>query len=618
LIKQCFLGGWELSEKEFIKIVEPLIKNKEYKKALKIAENEAKKNPDNLFAWYAKGQSLLKMNKYSKAIEAFSSFVQNKRANLTWGWFYLGECYKGLKDYSQAIIHYKRSLELDPKYQQALSSLEFCYREINDFDNAIRINKSGTEFHPKLLYHWYWLSYSYLKNQDLPNAFTYFFKAQKLYPRDKKVNELFNMLQEEYYKKEKHKQKIITIKDIEKAISKGNLGLKNMGISTIDNIGLLDIIQDNLEILNLANNNIEKISGLDNHIKLSNLDLSSNQIKKIEGLKNTTNLRTLSLKNNQITKVGDLSYLYKLEQLNLASNQISSLKELTQMKSLKMLDLSNNKLTSIENLDLFKNLTHIDLSNNPDLRSFLATHHYYDAIVKLKQYSLMTDEQLREIEISIEKAEADRRKAIKQEKRKQFYKDLDELKEKTKREGYFGSSFTSNYGSKHNLRKRLDALLKLDESGCCLYCTASLLDDENFVKECAEAISKLIEDTRKTIPIMAKSKEPFMETSRTANISNRRMDAYGSSGSSDVTTVTKHYSKSSVGLFFNDHFPKLEGVVCKKCSDELIKKSTSLFKRLQRRRYKRKHFAHIIQKEMKSCHEDYMKLFGSFIEKRGF
>lgn len=607
-----------MSDKEAIKEIEAYLGKNDYKKTLELANIFLKRNPDNNLVFLYKGSALFWLKKYPEAIEIYTEAATKRLPDKPHSWRFLARCYKVQEMYKEAIKYYEISLEKDPKYESSLKELEFCYREIKDYKNAIRINKSGTEFHPKLLYHWYWLSYSYLKNQDLPNAFTYFFKAQKLYPRDKKVNELFNMLQEEYYRKEKHKQKIITIEDIEKVISKGNLELKNKGISTIDNIGLLDIIEDYLERLNLANNNIEKISGLDNHIKLSNLDLSGNQIKKIEGLESLKQLEKLNLSNNQIIKIVGLSDLYKLEYLNLAGNQITSLKELTQMKSLKELDLRNNKLRDIGNFELLINLTSVDLSNNPDLRPFLATHYYYDAIVKLKQYSLMTDEQLREIERKIDEAEAVKIKAIKQEKRKQFYKDLDELKEKTKREGYFGSRFTSNYGSKHNLRKRLEALLKLNESGCCLYCTASLPDDENFVKECAKAISKLIEDTRKTIPIMAKSKEPFMETRSTANISNRRMDAYGSSGSSNVTTRTKHYSETSVGPFFNDHFPKLEGVVCKKCSDELIKKSTSLFKRLQRRRYKRKHFAHIIQKEMKSCHEDYMKLYETFIEKRGY
>ena len=77
------------------------------------------------------------------------------------------------------------------------------------------------------------------------------------------------------------------------------------------------------------------------------------------------------------------------------------------------------------------------------------------------------------------------------------------------------------------------------------------------------------------------------------------------------------YGKSLVNNFTKDHFPKLLGVVCKDCSDEFIEKSSKFFIRLNSHKYTYTDFAQKIWKSMKKCHEDYMKLYDSFIKKRG-
>ena len=702
------MGGWVLSEDAFIKTVEPLLKNNEYKKALKLAEKEAKKNPDNPFAWYAKGQSLLKMSKYSKAIEAFSSFVQNKRANLTWGWFYLGECYKGLKDYSQAIIHYKKSLELNPKYRQALFSLEFCCRQLNDVDNAIKVNEEINKHYPRDEHSWYWLSILHFQRREIQKAFSYIHKSIQQKPKDQEVKAFYNLLQQELKGISKSKQGLNALLEIELSeLGYGRLDMRGVGLTSIEQVEDLEytglilhhiylndnaietitsfsnypqlmtlLLNDNriskisslgylpkLMRLNLAGNEITVIEKLDDLPKLQFLLLDDNQIKKIEGLEklsslvslqlknnlietitgleNTPSIKWLYLANNQISKIEGLEKLRNLktldlsnnpiqnydglqkiafiiEDLRLTDNQISTMKIFSKMYKLTKLDLSNNNLSTIDNLEEFPKLQHLNLEDNPKLPEYFAKI-YSDktSIEFVRRHSGLSFEELKtKSDKILEQIEKTReQKEIRERERKE--KEALARKKDIEKETYFGSNITSSYGSKNKIYDRVQALLKLDEHGICLYCREKITNDDNYTRVCSIAINRMITDSRIALPGLAKDRNSYTERTYTEQVTNRRMDIYDRPGYSTVTRTVKNYHKTKVGRFEDSHFPKLQVSVCKKCSNEFIKKASRIFKPLQRRGFKDKQFVDKIQQSMKKCHENYMKLYESFLEKRG-
>ncbi|MHA1219958.1 MAG: leucine-rich repeat domain-containing protein, partial [Candidatus Heimdallarchaeaceae archaeon] len=527
-------------------------------------------------------------------------------------------CYKAKKEYPRAIELYEKSLALNPKHLKSLKELEHIYRKIKDNKNAIKIGIAGTEFYPKDFYFQYWLSNSYNRSKDLVDAFLHFIKAQKLFPRVEKVTELFNALETAYYQSASFKQRIITQENFRSTGLRGNLDLSNKGIKSLDKLGLFDILNHLLVSLSLDNNNIEKITCLETASQLTSLAIRKNNIKKISGLDNLTKLEKLFLSGNKITKIEGLESLTNLVTLNLFKNQITSITDLSQLKSLKILNLSYNNLSSIKNIDLLTNIERIDLSGNSQLLPFLAKNYLTpDDISALKHYSSMTNEELTKIQEQKERKTKELKQAESDSRREKRELEKVRHREKTEREAYFGSSSTSRYGLTHKLRERMNALLKLEESGICLYCQGSLSNNTSYTKECSEVINQLVLETGKAIPGLAKDRHNYTTTSRSAMITNKRMDAYSRSGESLVTTTTKRYSNRGINRFSVNHFPKLQGSVCRNCNDEFIKKASNIFKRLQRRRFKKKHFADKILDAMINCHIDYMKLFESMVAKRG-
>lgn len=717
------MGGWVLSEKAFIKIIEPLLKKKDYKSALKLAEKEAKKNPQNPFAWYAKGTSLLNLKKYKNAIDAFQTFVENNRSNKIWGFSYLGDCYKGLKDYSKAILNYKKALELDPKYKNALLALEFCYRQLNDVDNAIKANESIVKYYPREPWPWYWLCFLHLKKNDLKQALVYVQKAIRYKSKFVKLEAFTKAIMDAYNEISKHKQGINAMKEVEfSEFGSASLRLRDKGLTSFNEIIDLDYVQpiiftlilddnqlqtlafsneftilnwlqvnDNkiseitgleylpalknlrlngnvikeitnleqatsLESLQLNDNEIQRIGGLDSLRNLKFLFLNDNQIQKFEGLSKLSNLKTLSISNNKIEIVNGLDSLFNLERLflanntisdisdinklrnlivldlsnnliknvssidnlsklsilNLANNQIPTIKTLGKLSSLTKLDLSNNNLSTFDNLEFYPKLNQLNLENNPALPEFFAILYIDEkAIQKIRKYSGLSNEELqlaaqKEIQLMKEK------ERLEQEKRK--LKEA-KLKEKYKREAFLGSAITSGYGAKQKLNVQLNALLELNESNRCLYCYSEITKEADFTNACASTIDKLLTDTKKALPRIAPDENRYTEREITYEVTNRRNDIYDRPGTTTRTEIIREYFKRTIEAFEPDHFPKLPGALCKSCSDDFIRKTIKIFKRLQRKANNKKLFYLEAIDVRRNAHFDYMKLFESMINK---
>lgn len=668
-----------MSEDEIIKQIESSFSKNDPKSALKLANKLLKKNPDNLLAFAYKGLSHLLLKEYKEATDIFYEIAHKINPTKPQNWYFLGRCYKEQKMYSEAIKANKKALELDMKYKKSLMDLEFCYREIKDFENAIKIGKKASEFYPKDLHFWYWISYTYFLMEDYPNSFLYLFKSKELYPESNDVKKLYDEIIVGYNNTIKSKQGYFAFKEIN--FEDGNIELRNKNISKIEEIDSLKFtrfylsllylsdnnIQEiscldnftnlfslhldgnkvskisglettprlyklylqknninkiegldklsNLNTLSLARNNINKIEGLEKNSKLTNLKLNNNNISEIEGLDKLRQLEDLDLSSNQIKKIEGISNLSELEVLDLAGNQIESMKDFSKLSKLKNLILSNNKITSIDNLELFKNLGYLDLRDNPDLPEFLAV--LYDnapAITRAKKYSGKSQKEIQEIH----KQEL-REEEIRQEKKFELRrKETERWVKRQEGAGHYGSDYTSDYSSKHNLRKRSEALLKLDEPGSCLYCTKNIPNDVNFAKECEKAVNRLMFDVK--LPREAKDRKDLSEREVTQYTDKGRYTLDGS-WVDDYGFETRTIKEPKIKLvrgFNQRHFPKLQGIVCKECSDEFIKKASKYFNQLSSHNFKEKAFLQRIWRAMKKCHEDYMKLYESFLEKRKF
>ena len=156
---------------------------------------------------------------------------------------------------------------------------------------------------------------------------------------------------------------------------------------TANNIELIpEIINSmkDLKILILNNNKIQKISNLENLIKLEKLELRGNKITKIEGLNNLKNLTKITLSCNLITSIeeNDFPQIDTLIELGLFGNYLGienkTLDKNINDKNIELLkgfgEIIKNKFKNLKGLyiggNFFTNLINDD-KENEDYKSII-------------------------------------------------------------------------------------------------------------------------------------------------------------------------------------------------------------------------------------------------------
>lgn len=148
---------------------------------------------------------------------------------------------------------------------------------------------------------------------------------------------------------------------------KGQLSLKNRGISKIDEIVyfLSDEELAQITVLNLSQNKIDSLEGIEKFSNLKKLDLSHNLISDLAGFPKKYGLYELIIKNNNLKSVKGISNTY-----------------------LKIIDLTENNLTELDDFpDLnieedSKEDISINLSKNTNLKKFKE-----EVMIRLEMYS---------------------------------------------------------------------------------------------------------------------------------------------------------------------------------------------------------------------------------------
>ena len=72
-----------------------------------------------------------------------AAYPNDERAHFNLGGYYFGQ-----QDYPQAIAHYKKATELEPKYSTAYNILGYAYRQAGDYANAEQAFKKYVELIP--------------------------------------------------------------------------------------------------------------------------------------------------------------------------------------------------------------------------------------------------------------------------------------------------------------------------------------------------------------------------------------------------------------------------------------------------------------------------------------
>jgi len=96
----------------------------------------------------------------------------------------LGDACLGKGDHGRAISYYKKAIEIDSKYPQAMVGLGDAYYEWKFYDEAIKSYKSAIELSPNDRYNYYKLGRALTKKGSLDEAIMSYLIAIRLAPKD--------------------------------------------------------------------------------------------------------------------------------------------------------------------------------------------------------------------------------------------------------------------------------------------------------------------------------------------------------------------------------------------------------------------------------------------------
>jgi tetratricopeptide (TPR) repeat protein len=133
-------------------------------------KTEGKPSPENerdnkAFWEYSRGRTYLEKGKYDEAIKHFRRALEidPKHAD---AWYNLGLCYSGKvpSEPDKAEECFNRTLEIDPKHKGAWSNLGLVWlHQKGDVDKAIECYKKALEIDPESVEAWVSLGYVYEK-----------------------------------------------------------------------------------------------------------------------------------------------------------------------------------------------------------------------------------------------------------------------------------------------------------------------------------------------------------------------------------------------------------------------------------------------------------------------
>lgn len=110
---------------------------------------------------------------YKKAVQIDPKFA--------FAWDNLGITYRRLNRNKEAIEAYKKSLEIDPKGSMPLMNIGIAYQYLEDYDNAIKYYKKLKKYYKDNPESYYGLARMYILKEDYNAAADNIMKAYKLY-----------------------------------------------------------------------------------------------------------------------------------------------------------------------------------------------------------------------------------------------------------------------------------------------------------------------------------------------------------------------------------------------------------------------------------------------------
>ncbi|MFX1392339.1 MAG: tetratricopeptide repeat protein [Promethearchaeota archaeon] len=131
----CFLKSYKLDPYNISALVDIgylYFSNRRYtcfKEGIKFCDLAIKEDPNRAGAWYIKAENLKSLGKYSEAIICFKKTIEIK-SNVSYVWHSMGIAYRILEKYSKAIKCFEKAIEMgrDPKSErESMDELISCY-----------------------------------------------------------------------------------------------------------------------------------------------------------------------------------------------------------------------------------------------------------------------------------------------------------------------------------------------------------------------------------------------------------------------------------------------------------------------------------------------------------
>ncbi|MGR3301105.1 MAG: tetratricopeptide repeat protein [Candidatus Scalindua sp.] len=172
--------------------------NKWYDKAIKTCDAALAIHPDNPITLYVKGKSFIDKKDFSQALLQFKKIVETQPDFLS-PHYDLARIYFVMGDNDKAVEEYKRTAELDPKDASAHLSIGNIYSRQGKNDEAIAEYKQFLAMAPDSPIGYNELAYNYAESEtNLDEGLEYALKAARLAPKDASILDTLGWV---YFKK---------------------------------------------------------------------------------------------------------------------------------------------------------------------------------------------------------------------------------------------------------------------------------------------------------------------------------------------------------------------------------------------------------------------------------
>jgi superkiller protein 3 len=164
-------------------------KNKDYKKAIELARQAIKDNPNDLATYKVLVKANKKQGTLNKILGEFANRLVKEPGNAVYQ--YVAAYIYDLKGNSQrAERGYQKALSIDPEISMANYNLGYLYIEKKEMEKAIPFFKKELEINPGHSDTYIQLGRSYYKNKQYPKAIAVLEKLLAKNPGNKKANDI--------------------------------------------------------------------------------------------------------------------------------------------------------------------------------------------------------------------------------------------------------------------------------------------------------------------------------------------------------------------------------------------------------------------------------------------